>query len=188
MRRVVAAILALLCGLAPAYAGFRTPESLVRNVYAYYGSGAPDFSRGLPRDDATTGRFFDPSLRRAWRALHNEPYDFLVQSPTWKLGPVAISILRKQFDKTYVAASFDNQGRAVTLNFILVNGPEGWVIVDIESPHDSLRVRARCRWRWAGQGQHWTPYSDCGLDLGVQRVLGHLHVDQAGCPGRYPQP
>ncbi len=63
-----------------------------------------------------------------------------MQSPTWKLGPVAISILRKQFDKTYVAASFDNQGRAVTLNFILVQGPDGWVISDVESPHDSLRM------------------------------------------------
>jgi len=139
--RVIAAILALVCGIGAADAGFRTPESLVRNVYAYYGDGAPDFSHGLPRDEAATGRFFDPSLRKAWRALRrNEPYDFLVQSPTWKLGPVSISILRRQFDKTYVAASFDNHGRKVTLNFILVNGPEGWVISDVESPHDSLRM------------------------------------------------
>ena len=140
MERVFAAILALVCGTASAGAGFRTPESLVRNVYAHYGNGAPDLSHGLPRDEVTTDRFFDPSLRRAWRSLKNEPYDFLVQSPTWKLGPVSISILRKQFDKTYVAAVFNNQGRAVTLNFILVNGPEGWVITDIESPHDSLRM------------------------------------------------
>jgi len=140
VERVFAAILVLVCGTASAGAGFRTPESLVRNVYAHYGDGAPDLSHGLPRDEVTTDRFFDPSLRRAWRSLKNEPYDFLVQSPTWKLGPVSISILRKQFDKTYVAAAFDNQGRAVTLNFILVNGPEGWVIIDIESPHDSLRM------------------------------------------------
>jgi len=140
VERVFAAILALVCGTASAGAGFRTPESLVRNVYAHYGDGAPDLSHGLPRDEVTTDRFFDPSLRRAWRSLKNEPYDFLVQSPTWKLGPVSISILRKQFDKTYVAAVFNNQGRAVTLNFILVNGPEGWVITDIESPHDSLRM------------------------------------------------
>ena len=140
MERVFAAILVLVCGTASAGAGFRTPESLVRNVYAHYGDGAPDLSHGLPRDEVTTDRFFDPSLRRAWRSLKNEPYDFLVQSPTWKLGPVSISILRKQFDKTYVAAVFNNQGRAVTLNFILVNGPEGWVITDIESPHDSLRM------------------------------------------------
>ena len=73
-------------------------------------------------------------------APHHEPYAFLVQSTTWKLGAVSISILRKQFDKTYVAAIFDNQGRAVTLNFILVNGPDGWVITDVESPHDSLRM------------------------------------------------
>jgi len=72
--------------------------------------------------------------------VKNEPYDFLVQSPTWKLGAVTISILSKQFDKTYVAVAFDNNGRAVTLNFILVNGPEGWLISDVESPHDSLRM------------------------------------------------
>jgi hypothetical protein len=26
------------------------------------------------------------------------------------------------------------------LNFILVNGPDGWVISDVESPQDSLRA------------------------------------------------
>ena len=100
------------------------------------------FLHGGPGSGCSAGqrRFFDPSLRQAWRGLRNEPYDFLVQSTTWKIGPVAISILRKQFDKTYVAASFDNQGRKVTLNFILVNGPEGWLITDVESPHDSLRM------------------------------------------------
>jgi len=127
-------------GVATVAAGFRSPESLVRNVYAYYGAGPSELSRGLPRDDATVRQFFDPSLREAWRSSSKPPYDFLVQSPTWKLGAISISILRKQFDKTYVAVAFDNQGRAVTMNFILVNGPEGWVIYDIESPHDSLRA------------------------------------------------
>jgi ribulose bisphosphate carboxylase small subunit len=79
-------------------------------------------------------------LRAAWLLAKNQPYDFLVQSPTWKLGAVSLSTLRKQFDKTYVAAAFDNSGRRVTLNFILVNGPDGWVITDVESPHDSLRM------------------------------------------------
>jgi hypothetical protein len=63
-----------------------------------------------------------------------------VQSPSWKLGAVSISVIRRQFDKTYVAAIFDNNGRSVTLNFILVNRPEGWLISDVESPHDSLRM------------------------------------------------
>jgi hypothetical protein len=36
----------------------------------------------------------------------------------------------------------DNQGRAVALNFIVVNGPDGWVILDAESPHDSLMFLA----------------------------------------------
>lgn len=140
--RELAGIAALFAGLwlAAAEAGFRTPESLVRNVYAYYGEGAPELSKGLPRDDATARQFFDPSLRKAWSAPRTEPYDFLVQSPNWKLGPVTIAILRRQYDRTYVAANFDNHGRPVTLNFILVNGPEGWLITDVESPHDSLRM------------------------------------------------
>ena len=140
--RELAGIVALFAGLwlAAAEAGFRTPESLVRNVYAYYGQGAPELSKGLPRDAATARQFFDPSLRKAWSAPRTEPYDFLVQSPSWKLGPVAIAVVRRQYDKTYVAANFDNHGRRVTLNFILVNGPEGWLITDVESPHDSLRM------------------------------------------------
>jgi len=140
--RELAGIVALFAGLwlAVAEAGFRTPESLIRNVYAFYGKGAPEVSKGLPRDDATTRQFFDASLRKAWSAPRNEPYDFLVQSPSWKLGPVTIAVVRKQYDKTYVAANFDNHGRKVVLNFILVNGPEGWLITDVESPHDSLRM------------------------------------------------
>ena len=43
-----------------------------------------------------------------------------------------------QFDRTYVAVAFDNPGRTATMNFILVNGPEGWAISDVESPHDLL--------------------------------------------------
>ena len=142
MRRISRASLILLAGLGTsrAEAGFRSPESLVRNVYAHYGKGAPELSRGLPRDEDTAKTFFDPSLRVAWTQVKNEPYDFLVQSTTWELSAISISILRRQYDKTYVAVTFDNQGRQVTLNFILVNGPEGWLIIDVESPHDSLRM------------------------------------------------
>ncbi|WP_407175216.1 hypothetical protein [Bradyrhizobium sp. STM 3562] len=132
----------LLVGLSAcrAEAGFRSPESLVRNVYAHYGDGAPELSKGLPRDQDTARKFFDPSLRVPWTSVTNEPYDFLVQSPTWKLSAISISILRKQYDKTFVAVAFDNEGRHVSLNFILVKGPEGWLITDIESPYDSLRM------------------------------------------------
>ena len=142
MAKFLAAMLMMLAGfgIPPAEAGFRSPESLVRNVYAYYGDRSSDLSNGLPRDVATVQRFFDPSLREAWRSLGKPPYDFLVQSPTWKLGAISISILRRQFDRTYVTVAFDNQGHPVTMNFILVNGPDGWVIYDVESPHDSLRA------------------------------------------------
>ena len=142
MTKIFGAFLVLFAGAgaSTAGAGFRSPESLVRNVYAYYGDRSSDLSNGLPRDSATARQFFDPSLQAAWISLKKEPYDFLVQSAAWKLGAISISILRKQFDKTYVAVAFDNNGRAVTLNFIVVNGPGGWVISDVESPHDSLRM------------------------------------------------
>jgi hypothetical protein len=142
MTKIFGAFLTLLAGLgaSTAGAGFRSPESLVRNVYAYYGDRSSDLSNGLPRDSATARQFFDPSLQAAWISLKKEPYDFLVQSAVWKLGAVSISILRKQFGRTYVAVAFGNNGRAVTLNFIVVNGPGGWVISDVESPHDSLRM------------------------------------------------
>jgi hypothetical protein len=140
MTKILASLLVLLAGIGTVEAGFRSPESLVRNVYAYYGNGSSEFSKGLPHDAATARQFFDPGVREAWLSLKAQPYDFLVQSPTWKVGALSISILRRQFDATYVAVAFDNQGREVTLNFILVNGPDGWVISDVESPHDSLRM------------------------------------------------
>jgi hypothetical protein len=140
LKRLVIWVLLAGLGSASAGAGFRSPESLIRNVYAHYGNGASELSKGLPRDPETARQFFDPSLRSAWTAPRDQPYDFLVQSPTWKLGPVGIAILRKQFDKTYVVVTFNNNGRAITLNFIVVNGPDGWLISDVESPHDSLRL------------------------------------------------
>ena len=142
MAKFLAAMLMMLAGfdIPPAEAGFRSPESLVRNVYAYYGDRSSDLSSGLPRDSASAQQFFDRSLQVRWSSAKGQPYDFLVQSQTWKLGAISISILRKQFDKTYVAIAFTNSGRAVTLNFIVVSGPDGWVIWDDESPHDSLRM------------------------------------------------
>jgi len=140
LKHLVILAFAACFGIAPAKARFRSPESLIRNVYAYYGAGIAELSKGLQRDPETARQFFDPGLRNAWTAPRDAPYDFLVQSPTWKLGPVSTAILRKQFDKTYVAVSFDNHGRAITLNFIVVNSPDGWLISDVESPHDSLRL------------------------------------------------
>ena len=137
---LIGLILSVCVGISGAKAGFRSPESLVRNVYAYYGDRSSVLSSGLPRNEDTAHQFFDSSLWDAWRSPSKAPYDFLVQSRTWKLGAIAISILRKQFDRTYVTAAFDNQGRAITMNFILINGPDGWVIYDVESPHDSLRA------------------------------------------------
>jgi hypothetical protein len=139
MRRL-ALIVPVVFAASSAAAGFRSPESLVRNVYAHYGQGVPELSSGLPRDEDTARQYFDPGLVRAWTAPGHEPYDFLVQSPSWRLGPIAISIVRRQYDKTYVTAGFDNEGRRVTMNFIVVRSPSGWVIWDVETPHDSLRL------------------------------------------------
>jgi hypothetical protein len=142
VRRMLGLVMTLTLGLpsAPAAAGFRSPDSLVRNVYAYYGAGTPELSGGLPHDDATARQFFDPSLRQAWASVTAPPYDFFVQSPRWKLGAVGIAITRRQYDRLYVAVNFTNTDKPVALNFIVVQGPDGWVIDDVETPHDSLRM------------------------------------------------
>jgi hypothetical protein len=127
-------------GVLPLEAGFRSAESLIQNVYAYYGQGSPGFSDGLPHDSDTARRFFDSGLQAGWASSKGLPYDFFVQGTSWRLGAVSTAIFRKQYDKTYVAVAFSNNGRAVTLNFIVVNGPDGWVIADVESPHDSLHM------------------------------------------------
>jgi hypothetical protein len=140
MAKFCAPILILVAGLAatPLEAGFRSPESLVRNVYAYYGNGSAGLSSGLPHDAETARQFFDEPLQNSW-ASSKPPYDFLVQSTRWKLGAVFVAVTRRQFDKTYVAVAFSNNGRAISLNFIVVKGADGWVIIDVESPYDSLR-------------------------------------------------
>jgi len=79
VRAILVFVIAVLENSAAA-AGFRSPESLVRNVYARYGDGSSDLSRGLPHDTATARQFFDPSLRAAWISLKNKPYDFLVEA------------------------------------------------------------------------------------------------------------
>jgi hypothetical protein len=102
--------------------------------------------KGVRSNPGSAGRCLGPAGRIPFagiagpQSLRLLRRDFFVQSPTWKLGAVAISILRRQYDKTYIAAAFDNNGHAVTLNFVLVNGPDGWVITDVESPRDSLRM------------------------------------------------
>jgi hypothetical protein len=140
MAKLSTAVILLFAGLAatPLEAGFRSPESLVRNIYAYYGNGSAGFSNGLPHDLQTARQFFDETLQKSW-ASSKPPYDFLVQSTSWKLGAVSLAVTSRQFDKTYVAVAFSNNDRAVSLNFVVVNGADGWVIIDVESPYDSLR-------------------------------------------------
>jgi hypothetical protein len=131
------AAISLLCPQA-ALAGFRTPQSLVQNLYAWYGNGSPDYSHGLPRDETTARQFFLPSLAQAWLDPAPRLFDFLVQATSWKIGSIAITGTIKQFDRTYVRVAFVNQGKPVALNIVIVNGDDGWVISDVESTHDSL--------------------------------------------------
>ncbi len=142
MKPAPSAALALVIAVAfvpsIASAGFRAPQSLVQNLYAWYGDGSPDYSHGLPHDEETARRFFQPSLARAWLDDMPQPCDFLVQATAWKLRAVAITGTIKQFDRTYVRVAFMNQGKPVALNIVIVNGDDGWVIADVESTHDSL--------------------------------------------------
>jgi hypothetical protein len=142
MAKFVLTILMLYAGsgVMPLEAGFHSPESLVRNVYAYYGQGSLGFSGGLPHNSDTARQFFDSGLQADWASSKALPYDFFVQGTSWKIGAVSTAIFFRQYDKTYVIVDFSNGGRAVLLTFIVVNGPDGWVITDVESPHDSLRM------------------------------------------------
>ena len=58
MAKFLAAIVIMIAGFGvrSAEAGFRSPESLVRNVYAYYGDRSSDLSNGLPHDAATAAK------------------------------------------------------------------------------------------------------------------------------------
>ena len=136
----IAILLAAIGSSCPqaAVAGFRTPQSLVQNLYAYYGEGSPDFSHGLPRDEVTARRFFQPVLARAWMDDAPRPFDFLAQATSWKIGAVAITGTITQFDRTYVRVAFVNRDKPVALNIVIVSGDDGWVISDVESTHDSL--------------------------------------------------
>jgi hypothetical protein len=58
----LASLLVALCGISSADAGFRSPESLVRNVYAYCGDRTSPLSSGLPHDAETAQQFFDASV------------------------------------------------------------------------------------------------------------------------------
>jgi hypothetical protein len=53
-----------LFGTSAVRAGFRTPESLVRNVFAYYGDRSSDLSNGLPHDSATARQSLMPICRK----------------------------------------------------------------------------------------------------------------------------
>ena len=51
MAKIVGTILVFVIAVletSAAAAGFRSPESLVRNVYAHYGDGSSNLSNGLP--------------------------------------------------------------------------------------------------------------------------------------------
>ena len=138
MKTTAVAIGLSILGSFPALAGFRTPQSLVQNLYAYYGEGSPDLSHGLPRDEITARRFFQPALARAWMDDGPRPFDFVVQATSWKIGAVAITGTIKQFDRTYVRVAFVNQDKPVALNIVIVRDDDGWLISDIESTQDSL--------------------------------------------------
>ena len=80
MTRTFAILLVLLTvsGAGAARAGFRSPESLVRNVYGFYGNGSSDLSNGLPRDDATVLR---PEFARRVGALKQPAVRLLRSEP-----------------------------------------------------------------------------------------------------------
>jgi hypothetical protein len=130
------------------YAGFGVlpleAGSVRRN--RWFGMSTPITDRDRPVSPMSASRFRcgAPILRSQAASrldfVEATSLRFLHSGYVLEAWPRLTAILRKQYDKTYVAVAFNNNGRAVTLNFIVVNGPDGWVIADVESPHDSLRM------------------------------------------------
>ena len=118
-------------------------------LYAYDVDGALLWKRDLGVLNA--GWFYDPDFEWGigsspiiWKNLvivqcdiqknsFIAAFDVATGQPAWRTA-------REEIPSWSTPAIFDNNGRAVTLNFILINGPDGWVIADVESPHDSLRM------------------------------------------------
>ncbi len=141
MKTAAATALALFLGAVSAAAGVQIAGIAGPHVYAITAAAPPNCPRACRTTPRPRPKFFDPSLRSAWMAPRREPYDFLVQGFQLEarrhLDRGTAQAVRRGH---YLDVAFSNQGRAVRLNFIVVNGPDGWVISDIESPHDSLRA------------------------------------------------
>ena len=124
-------------------------DDVHRLIFQWLDAGLADGLRIDHPDGLYDPRQYLDRLQARWRGDLDKPplnpleikdVSLTIQSklrayeiPDWQF-------LRTEFDKTYVTASFDNNGKAVTLNFIAVKEPDGWVISDIESTHDSLRL------------------------------------------------
>jgi hypothetical protein len=139
-RQIAVAMLAAAMGFGASRteAGFRSEQSLVQNLFAYYGRGSGEYSAGLPRDAATARQFFHPALARLWLDPSPRPFDFIVQATSWKIGPVAITGTIRHYDRTYLRVAFQNRDKPIVLDLVIVKDDDGWVIADIDSSYDSL--------------------------------------------------
>ena len=95
--------------------------------------------------NGTTTEYFAPKEHYIWAlAVNPSGVLFAATGDQGKIYRVTAagqgSVFYETGQSNVTGLAFDNQGRRVTLNFILVDGPDGWVITDVESPHDSLRM------------------------------------------------
>lgn len=130
-----AAVLAVLVLPAPAHAQFATPDTAVRALYAFYGTGQNDL-KGFPQDSKTLRRFLTPDLVKLWTGATIDA-DFFVQGQDFALSDMAISPAVKTGNKASVAVAFKNMGEPVRLTYELASAQDGWRISDVRAADGS---------------------------------------------------
>jgi hypothetical protein len=148
---ISAALVALaVAGPTPADAGFKTPESLIQNLYAFYGDRSSELSSGFPRDPAIYRAFYSRELEQLALAAKPVQHDFFIQDWTWK-SPLIVRTVRTSKDgliddlvfrpgsPEYLSVVFRNMDRHVYLMFELVRGADGWRIGDVIGKSGSYR-------------------------------------------------
>jgi hypothetical protein len=131
---VAAALWLSVTGLAQAQG--KPPEETIKAIYAFY-NGAD--SKGFPGDAKTAARFFEPGLARLWTRAKNIDADFFIQGQDFELGPVTTGAARVQGKRAFVPVSFTNFKKPVSLEFEMIEGPEGWRVYNVKAGKATLR-------------------------------------------------
>jgi hypothetical protein len=120
----------------PAHAQSKAPDETIKAIYAFY-AGAN--AKGFPNDAKTAAQFFEPGLARLWTRAKNIDADFFIQGQDFELGPVTTGAPRVQGKRAFVPVSFTNFKKPVSLEFEMIESPDGWRVYNVKAGRATLR-------------------------------------------------